>query len=231
MEAGESPSRQLTIFFIAVMLIFSFFLLFAYFFLGQSQRARFARPGSTWRGEEDDVELREKARPGKERLKTLKDLDRGLAAVRRGKYIPRTRAERQYFAAMDKARKKENRLLKRRKRQEKLSAFLESPLGQNLTATFELARRGRSEAAKRFIGKLLQDLVEMDLEVQRFVIQSALSVYHHDKDKEGLSKMMVRYLDLSKEHGAANADNQQLNNWINRIERHLGSLQKGGGNE
>ncbi len=221
----EPPSRQLTVFFIAVMLILMFFLLFGYFFLGQGPSTRFARPGATWRDEQDDVEL-----PGKPDLKKVtpvKSLDQGLPSVERGKYIPQTLAERNYFAAIEKATSRKRRVLKRRKRREKLQAFLDSPLGKNLSASFELAKRGNSDAAKRFINQLLEDIVEMDVEIQRFVVQSALNLYHQDNDRSGLAQMMVRYLSLAKQHGAAGTSNQQLDEWISDIEGKMGALNRG----
>ena len=221
----EPPSRQLTVFFIAVMLILMFFLLFAYFFLGQGSPSKFARPGASWRDAEDDIVLPTK--PSLNKPTAVKRMDQGLPSAERGRYIPQTLAERNYFAAMDKARSRKKRVLKRRKRREKLMAFLESPLGQNLTATFELAKRGRSDAAKKFINQLLEDLVEMDVEIQQYVVQAAMSIYHHDKDKAGLAGMMVRYLSLAKQHGAAGTTNQQLDDWISEIEGKMGSLNRG----
>ena len=212
----EPPSRQLTVFFIAVLLILMFFLLFAYFFLGQGSTSRFARPGASWRDSDDDVELPNK--PTINKPTAVKRMDQGLPSAERGRYIPQTLAERNYFAAMEKVKSRKGRVLKRRKRREKLQAFLESPLGQNLTATFELAKRGNSEAAKKFINQLLEDLVDMDVEIQQYVVQAAMNIYHHDKDRAGLAGMMVRYLSLAKQHGAEGTTNQQLDDWIRDIE-------------
>jgi len=221
------PSRQLTVFFVAVMLITMFFILFAYFFLGQGG-TRFAAPGSSWRRYDGDERDEVPVATTPAGLQPVKQLDRGLPGAQRGRYIPQTAAERAYFAAVEKARSRKTRVLARRERRERLEAFLESPLGQNMQATFELARRGNADSAKKFIDQLLEDLVEMDVEIQRYVVQSALSIYYHDKDKPGLARMMVRYLGLAKQHGTAGTRPEQMDDWIREIEGKMGELQRSG---
>lgn len=223
----SSSNRSLTIFFLAVLMILTFFLLFAYFFLGQGPSSRLTAPGTSWKelsGDDDGF-------PGKIKkknpIKVKVDMDRGLPSANRGKYIPQTLAERNYFSAIDKAHKRKSRVIKRSRSNEALLAFIESPLGQNLSATFELARRGQSQMAKKFINKLLDDLVDMDPNIQRFVMQSAMSIYYHDKDKAGLSKMLLRYLELSKEQGSKGTSNEQMDEWYGEIESKMGALGRG----
>lgn len=222
---NETPAhRQLTVIFMAGLLILTFFSVFAWFFLGQGPATRLALPGATWRSADDEPTgaVVVPAGPGKPAVRRAT----GVAAER-GRWIPQTEAERAYFAAVEKARERKGRVVARRERREAVQSFIESPLGQNLQATFELARRGNADAAKKFLEGILEDLASMDSDVQRFVIQSAMSIYSHDKDRVGLAHMLDRYMRFVREAGAAGGEGRdKLDEWLSELQSQIPEIER-----
>ena len=217
---SNNPNQQITVFFIAVLLIVLFFSVFAFLFLGDSGKA-FHLPGA--QVSRDDLEepfTTSRTRGDASVFKPLKSTV--VPSIYRGKYIPQTLAEKAYFSADTKIRTMKQRSAAKRQSQTVISEFFKSPLGQNLKATFELAKRGQTQSAKQFISRILEDLVEMDPLIQRYVLQSAISVYAHDNDKKGLSSMLTKYLEFTDENDIGDKDERR--DLIAGVRRKIGEL-------
>jgi hypothetical protein len=218
---SDNPNRQITIFFIAVLMIILFFMTFAFFFLGQTS-GHISLPGlgTDLNRFDDPVDPVEPSASRKLPVKSSQSSS--LPPMNRGQYIPKTEAERAYFTAARKVATMKKRGLSSRQRHNVIDDFFKSPLGQNLKATFELARRGQSASAKQFLNRILGDLVEMDPMIQQYVLQTAISIYAHDKDKDGLSSILSKYLTFAEENNIGNEDKR--NDLIEGVRRKVGEL-------
>lgn len=114
-------------------------------------------------------------------------------------FIPTTGREKAYWAAREKAERLSERSSRKRRGLEALQSFHDTPLGRDLSATFELARRGRYSEAKNYLERLLPLLTDKPIRVQRWALKAAINVYLRDMDRAGLKEILLRYLEVTRE--------------------------------
>lgn len=112
--------------------------------------------------------------------------------------VPDTPAEEQYFAAIRKADDQDRRQAERLKERDDLASFMQTPLGRDLVAVTELARRGRTKEAREYAKPLIDALADQPLRVQLFALKLALNLYKVEKDATGVSRALKKYLEILK---------------------------------
>lgn len=123
-----------------------------------------------------------------------------LMADRGEAYVPKTRAEKAWFASLERLDRRKERLDEGRELHEARKRFMESGKGKTMVAVMELARRGLWDKAKEHLGELVENLAEETVEVQQAVLKRAIAVYSRSSDRKGLSDFLLKYLRLARHH-------------------------------
>jgi len=122
--------------------------------------------------------------------------------------IPETKAEEQYYSAIQKADDQEQRQAQRIKPREDLLRFLETPLGRDFRAVAELARRGKTKEAREYIQRVLEAMRDADPHLQAYALKLAIHIYKIEKDTNGLASATKRYLELSRDRISSNKETE-----------------------
>jgi hypothetical protein len=193
----QSPASRILIYGI----FFSLLVIMAFAFFALTGGT--LKPGGTFSMSLSDVVYEPVAPDGGRRAAPVRQSDdepRRPADDLREPTIPETPAEEQYYAAVQKAQLQEQSQAERLKSRDNILRFLESPLGKDLRAVSELARRGRTREAKDYLPKVLKALEDQNADpaVQAFALKLAVLVFRQEKDQEQTAAALKKYMELLK---------------------------------
>lgn len=155
-------------------------------------------PGTSMRDPDGGVAQAQEAGPAHRRARSGRSTV--LMADRTEAYVPKTRAEKQWFASLERIETRKERLEARRELHDARKRFMESSKGKTMVAILELARRGVWDKAKEHLESLVEDLAEEPVDVQQAVLKRAVAIYARSTDRKGLSDFLLKYLRLARQH-------------------------------
>lgn len=150
--------------------------------------------------------------------------------------VPETPAEEQYFAAIQKAQLQEQSQAERLRPRDNILRFLESPLGKDLRAVSELARRGRTREAREYLPRVLKALEDQNADpaVQSFALKLAVLVFRQEKDEAQMQAALKRALELAKnryvtETRLSGREKDSMEESLRELNKLLNSIESRGG--
>jgi hypothetical protein len=141
-------------------------------------------------------------------VRRVLDMPRVTPETFREQSVPETKAEEQYYSAIQKLHELEGRQAQRLKGRDEILRFLETPLGRDLRAIAELARRGRTREAGESVQKVIGAMGELSPRIQTYALKLAIQIYKTEKDQAGLSWALKRYLELTRDSIVGSRDDQ-----------------------
>ncbi|MBI4862597.1 MAG: hypothetical protein HY815_20410 [Candidatus Riflebacteria bacterium] len=147
--------------------------------------------------------------------------------------VPETLAEEHYYSAIRKANDLETRQAERLKSREEVLRFNDTPLGKDLRAVAELARRGRTVEAGQYIPKVLEAMTDVDARVQTFALKLAMNIHKQLKDHAAVTAALKRYLASVRAHlstsKSAGMEDKDFSKSLSEVETLISQVERAGG--
>jgi len=119
--------------------------------------------------------------------------------VIREDFVPRNLTERQWAESMARMKALEAEQEAHQEKVEAFTAFMESSTGGNLSAAFELVRRGKPQDAAALLEGLLPELAQQPPEVQEPLLLASVRLFKEAGRPDLMAQTLHEYLRLVEE--------------------------------